>query len=68
MSRLIAAEDVTKIDRVARSLWIEFMRWNASAEWPTWGELLAQGHQGAKRVSEFRLYAQAAIAAIEKLP
>ncbi len=57
--------DETKIDRVARAIWIEFTLWNAPKEYPTWGELLAQGHQGAKRVSEFRLYALAAIKAGE---
>ena len=52
-----------KIDGVARALWIEFTLWNAPVEHPTWGELLAQGHQGAKRVAEFRAYALAAIQA-----
>lgn len=34
--------------------------------WPSWGEMVAQGHQGLWRVNEFREIARAALLAAER--
>lgn len=45
----------------AEAAWRVFVSRQTHPEnWPSWGELLAQGHQGMHRVNEFREYAAAA--------
>ncbi len=54
-----------QVEKGARSAWDVFRaRQTRPDDWPLWGELLAQGHQGAHRVDEFRGYARAALSAI----
>ena len=53
------------VERVAMAIHEQFrLQRTHTEDWPTWGELLAQGHQGAWRVRETRELARAAIAAM----
>ena len=55
------------IERVAESIHTKFVSQQVRPEdWPTWGELLAQGHQGQSRVSDTRGLADAAVAAMRE--
>jgi hypothetical protein len=52
------------VERAAEAAWDVYRSMKVpSSDWPTWGELLAQGHQGAGRVAEFRAIARAALKA-----
>lgn len=52
------------VEAAARAMWTEFIAQHLRSEdWPTWGELLAQGHQGLGRVEQFRSLAHAALTA-----
>ena len=54
------------IEKVAEALWMAFVAQHVrSKDCPTWGELLAQGHQGLGRVNQFRALARAALAVVE---
>jgi hypothetical protein len=54
------------VERVARAIYEAHCRLHPPPiNWPTWGEQVAQGHQGQNRVREFLSYATAAIAAME---
>lgn len=58
-----------EVQEVARALWQQIRtQQTRPGDWPTWGELLAQGHQGANRVGDFRLLARAALATLPALP
>lgn len=53
------------VEAMARGLWDAYAEQHLHpADWPSWGELMAQGHQGMHRVNEFRGYARAAIRAV----
>lgn len=55
------------VEAMARGMWEVFCASKArSDEWPSWAELLAQGHQGMHRINEFRGYARAAIRALHE--
>ena len=52
------------VERVARGIHDQFVALQTRPDdWPTWGELLAQGHQGANRIYDTRELARAAIRA-----
>lgn len=54
------------VEKMAEALWDGFAKQHLHpADWPSWGELLAQGHQGMHRVNEFRAHARAALAVAE---
>ena len=54
-------------ERVAESIHTKFVSQQVRPEdWPKWGELLAQGHQGQSRVSDTRGLADAAVAAMRE--
>lgn len=53
------------VEAMARGMWEAYARQHLHpADWPSWGELVAQGHQGIHRTNEFRGYARAAIRAV----
>lgn len=49
------------VELLAEAIWNAFRVYRSQDDWPTWGELVAQGHQGMHRVNEYRLYARAAL-------
>lgn len=53
------------VEAMARAMWEAYAGQQLHpADWPSWGELAAQGHQGMHRTNEFRGYARAAIRAV----
>jgi hypothetical protein len=54
-------------ERVARAIHGEFVRLQPRPDdWPTWGALIAEGHQGAHRVSDTRALARAVLIELRK--
>lgn len=54
-----------RVEAVARAIWDARGKFARSGDWPTWGELLAQGHQGQNRLEDTRREAAAALAAAD---
>lgn len=54
------------VEAAAKAIHTQFVAQKPTPDdWPSWGELLAQGHQGMHRVNDTREQAAAALAAYE---
>jgi hypothetical protein len=50
-------------EALAKAFWNAFVALQPNPiDWPSWGELVAQGHQGMHRVNDFYAYADNALA------
>jgi hypothetical protein len=60
------SDEPTMRERIAQAIHAKFVSLQPRPDdWPTWGELLAQGHQGANRVNDTRALADAVLAELE---
>ena len=62
-----AVDEDALVERVARAIHTKFVSQQIHPEdWPTWGALLAEGHQGANRVEDTRVLARAALSVLPR--